>query len=550
LNKTKLRPLLAKAAAEAAATSKVKTKTSPPTTKAKTSPKAPEAAPTSEVQTKTSPPTAKSKASKHNPQKDKITSATDTVLQTLKVTGEKAASHQTNGTAELIYHIRKGNIHDVEELLKDKDVDVNAKDEESGYTALHHAASCGYSAIVSKLIYSRADVNAKCNGGNTPLHNASTNIGGLESVKILTKHKANIKAQNNQGFQPIHYASGGGNLEIIKFLLENGADIKDCTLDGRTTLHFALNIVCKETLENIKFLLDKGVDIDAKDQNGNTALHIAAQGLHDEIVTLLLERGANYYLKNKSEETPLKIVNNNVSDEKKVQIAKANIENKLKKIQRDGIMACLDAQKDNLEALQALITPHDKSISGMSIYNTNAQRQTPFDCACEYGSEKTVAWLLTLLNKETNTQKALEQKNKGFILAVERGHTDIIDLLIQNGADINSETNLGLRALDIALDLGNIEVTRCLLQHNANMYALNQDGDTALHLAVKRGYYEIVDMLLSYNANFWLTNAQGKTPIEIATASTHAKSHDILTLLQEKIQQQQKFFAEYREWEC
>ena len=93
--------------------------------------------------------------------------------------------------------------------------------------AIHWAAGFGNLEIVDYLLSDEVNENPSLarNNNFTPLHAASMN-GSTEIVKLLIEKGANVNAQTDpQKYAPIHSASFGGHLDTIKVLVENGADI-------------------------------------------------------------------------------------------------------------------------------------------------------------------------------------------------------------------------------------------------------------------------------------------------------------------------------------
>ena len=81
-----------------------------------------------------------------------------------------------------------------------------------------------------------------------------------------------------------------GYYNMIKLLIERGADVNAKSKDGNTALITATSY---GRIENVKLLIDKGADINAKSKNGGTALIWAAKMGRTEIIKLLLEKGAD-----------------------------------------------------------------------------------------------------------------------------------------------------------------------------------------------------------------------------------------------------------------
>ena len=103
--------------------------------------------------------------------------------------------------------------------------------------------------------------------------------GHLEIVKLLLENGADVNAQH-LGCYPLDNASENRHYKVVKFLLENGATLSDIE-------------VTKGDLETVKLLLKTKADVNAQDRHNCTALHYASKNGHLEAVKLLLENGAN-----------------------------------------------------------------------------------------------------------------------------------------------------------------------------------------------------------------------------------------------------------------
>jgi ankyrin repeat protein len=122
---------------------------------------------------------------------------------------------------------------------------------------------------VQDLIKRGADVEAKSNYGQTPLHWASER-NYIERAKLLLERGADLEAKDNDGWTPLHLASANNYIELAKLLLDAGADVKAKDNDGWTPLYVAS---ARNHIEIAKFLLERGADVRAKDNTGETPLH-------------------------------------------------------------------------------------------------------------------------------------------------------------------------------------------------------------------------------------------------------------------------------------
>jgi hypothetical protein len=124
---------------------------------------------------------------------------------------------RTHGGKTDIIHVvaRNGDLAGVQALL-DAGVDVNAKDE-GGWTPLHRAAFAGHKEIAELLIDNGAEVNAKNEDGWTLLHLAVVN-GHKEIVELLIDNDADVNAKDELEETPLDFADG----EIADFLRIHG----------------------------------------------------------------------------------------------------------------------------------------------------------------------------------------------------------------------------------------------------------------------------------------------------------------------------------------
>jgi hypothetical protein len=111
---------------------------------------------------------------------------------------------------------------------------VNARYWSNATTALHFAASKGNVHACEKLLQLGADVNAK-SLHKTALHIAITK----EVVKILLNWKAKIEIQDDNGFTPLLYHVTKNHIDIVRCLLNHGANIQRIDLKGWNVLHHA-----------------------------------------------------------------------------------------------------------------------------------------------------------------------------------------------------------------------------------------------------------------------------------------------------------------------
>ena len=105
--------------------------------------------------------------------------------------------------------------------------------------------------------------------------------------------------------------------------------------------------------------------------------------------------------------------------------------------------------------------------------------------------------LLILLKYILDVKKVNIVTNKSLLLlASRRGHKEIVQLLVENGIDINQTNKDGQNALHWACENGNNEIAEFLIQNGINLKQKDIFQQNVLHWASRRGYREIVKLLI------------------------------------------------------
>jgi len=137
--------------------------------------------------------------------------------------------------------------------------------------------------------------------GNTPLAWAARN-GKHNIVKILVEqHQLPLNVQNFDGETALSVAVLAGHCEIVRFLIERGANMNIGNCRSESPLHHA---VVLGDLESARLIVEEGGYIDAEDDCGDTPLHFAVREEKPEMVEFLLSVGASADHANQDEESP------------------------------------------------------------------------------------------------------------------------------------------------------------------------------------------------------------------------------------------------------
>uniref|UniRef100_A0A673LSP1 Histone-lysine N-methyltransferase EHMT2-like n=1 Tax=Sinocyclocheilus rhinocerous TaxID=307959 RepID=A0A673LSP1_9TELE len=140
--------------------------------------------------------------------------------------------------------------------------------------------------------------------GSTGLHHAAK-LGNLEVVMLLlSTGQVDINAQDSGGWTPIIWAAEHRHIDVIRALLNRGANVTLRDKEMNVCLHWASFSGSAEIAE---LILNAGCPLSSVNLHGDTPLHIAAREGYIDCVTLFLSRGADIDIMNKEGDTPLSL---------------------------------------------------------------------------------------------------------------------------------------------------------------------------------------------------------------------------------------------------
>ena len=122
------------------------------------------------------------------------------------------------------------------------------------------------------------------------------------------------------------------------------------------------------------------------------------------------------------------------------------------------------------------------------------------------------------------------------MMAIQNEELEIMQLLLEKGAAVNTQNAQGLSPLMIALSINFLEGVSLLLKFKpeSQLELQGVSGETALIMASKYGNLELVSMFLTHGADVWAQTFQGFTSKFVANRFGHLAVEDMLTAWERK----------------
>jgi hypothetical protein len=291
----------------------------------------------------------------------------------------------------------------------------------TGRTALHFAARRGYADTVRLLLDAKADPNLRDVDGSSPLDEAVW-TGSTVTVAILLRYGARLNSQQTKtGATPVNEAAFLGNTSVLRYLLEDHADLSIVDKRGYDPLEnsvrmkrgpaalllleteFALkrgseyyarvmdSAIRAEQAGIVEKLLQNGVDVNARSASGSIALSKAAANGFTRGVELLLAHGAD------------------------ASMADAN-----------GVSPLQDASLKGSTEIVRLLLDHGAGVNGAD----KISGATPLYAAASFGRKEVV---MLLLSRGADPNTCTKDGRTPYRAASENGYIDIAREIAAHG---------------------------------------------------------------------------------------------------------------------
>ncbi|MFC1605078.1 ankyrin repeat domain-containing protein, partial [Planctomycetota bacterium] len=342
------------------------------------------------------------------------------------------------------------------------------------------------------------------------LHEAAEG-GDVEEVKRLIVEGADVNAtEGDSAWTPLLSAATGGHAEVIEVLLANGAKVNKEDSYGYTPLYYAIWSDDKET---VKTLISGGADVNKRPANKRDyppLIYAIWQG-HKSNVEIMLNAGADINTKDEtgnSGNTPLYwAAFSSSKDILDLILSRGKYNNTI------HLAAC----KGDMDRVTTLIE------GGTDVNNKDKFGCIPLHWAVLADSSAVADYLLTK-GADLDAKDGL-----GFTPLKNARALPVVELLISKGADIHAKTTRqGRTKLHGVCFGGDREVVELLIRKGADIHVRDNLGMTPLYRAARGGHASIVELLIEKGADINASDNRGRTPLAVARQEKHVEVINIL----------------------
>ncbi len=337
-------------------------------------------------------------------------------------------------------------MEEVIKLIIQNGADVNAQDKRGKTALLYNLQS---PEICSLLIGYGADLNIKDTRGNS-LISQLIRKSSVEAITLFLENGLDINKQDRNGKTPLFYVIHHMSDDKLNLLIQKGAKTDIADINGQTPLMKAVNT----NIEIVKTLIENGADINAKDNHGTSVLMYAATlgklEIRDKMIMFLINSGANIQAKNNEGNTAFDFYINLVNYDNLI----------FRGLGKDYIILHSNEGGKDLEILK-LLYQENSNFNTKDIYGNSLMHNCIYE---NYDNE--------LINYFIENGAKVNIKNDAgntpFLLCTIAKNWEKAELMLNNGAEPNITNNKKESALDLLLiDIMNkIEIEKYLQNQN------------------------------------------------------------------------------------
>jgi ankyrin repeat protein len=338
--------------------------------------------------------------------------------------------------------------------------------------------------------------------------------GDKQAVRLFIEAGMDVNAPIAQGGTALAIAAVKGNPELVKMLLDKGANpnaaMTSGTSKGVTPLMAA---VAGGHLEVVKLLLAKGAKINSKDDHGLAALDYAKAKNNPDILSTLWEHGAPFV----TDATLAKLMEQfrlDLHAKAARGMSAGESPDGCRKFVAEQLLIFQQEQRFTTNQLVEARVCAFRTVSGVVEKSAMEER---INAAGAVGSnEKNLATIKSFVEFLKELQSDPSVQGGSLLMAAQMDEAGIVKWLLDQRADVNAKDEQGFTPLMWAALKGHVTTIQVLLGASADVNSKDRTGWTATMWAASQGRTDALKMLLSKRPDLNALNNEGKTAVMIA----------------------------------
>ncbi|XP_050509347.1 uncharacterized protein LOC126886449 [Diabrotica virgifera virgifera] len=417
-----------------------------------------------------------------------------TILKYLKEKGANLSISNKDKHTLIHKAARNGAFKVLRYLVEDCKMDVNVSDV-NGNLPVHMISMRDYNIDIFKYLKDKgANLSISNKDKLTLVHKAARN-GAFEVLRYLVEDcKMDVNVSDVNGNLPVHMIKMvDGNVKILKYLKEKGANLSISNKDKRTLIHKAAR---NGAFKVLRYLVeDCKMDVNVSDVNGNLPVHmISIRDYNIDIFKYLKDKGANLHISNKDKLTLVhKAARNGAFEVLRYLVEDCNMDVNVSDVNGNLPVHMLKMVDANVKILKYL--------------------------------------------KEKGTNLSISNKYKCTLIheAARNGAFEVLRYLAEDcKMDVNvSDVNGNLPVHMISMRDYNIDIFKYLKDKGANLSISNKDKCTLVHEAARNGAFKVLRYLVEdCKMDVNVSDVNGNLPVHMISMRDY--NIDIFKYLKDK----------------
>ena len=370
--------------------------------------------------------------------------------------------------------------------------------DKSGNLAVSWAVYSGHDELLEWLVHKGASLDVIINGQS--LLNLAVQNRRVKSVLLILSYRAQRQPGLNFSFSRLTWAAYKGYTNVILFLMRRKeSPINVDERDGwhNTALLWATR---NKNMVLINLLLESGASIHAPNRDGETPFSCAVEHDYSSIVLAMTTHQAQKENTNKKGLTTLMwAVRSGYGDAVSILLAIKECVTTINDVDSDGNSALHWAtERGDNEIVKKLCD------NGADISCQNKRGWTPISVAIRNNKLETTEYLFDNYGEEVDINPFQEKNEYGynpFIQAARYGNTELLLLMLKQGASVDELDDADSTALYWAARFGKHDAVAVLLEHGAHVNHENRYGWTPLYWAARNHHAKVVRLLIEEGAH-------------------------------------------------